>query len=172
MVYGVVKNHGGYIAVYSEPGHGTTFKVYLPVSGEAEAAKAPEAPAAYGRGELILVVDDEEPIRDFARDVLEGNGYRGILAEDGGQAVRICEEHDGAISLVVLDMVMPNMGGHETFLRMRANNPGVKALLSTGYSQHGKAQEILDSGVKGFLQKPYQSNALLSEVRSVIDADG
>ena len=172
MVYGVLKNHGGYIAVYSEPGHGTTFKIYMPVSGEAQGAKVPEAPAPHGRGELILVVDDEEPIRDFAKDVLEGNGYRVILAEDGVQAVRICKEYDGDISLVILDMVMPKMGGHEAFLRMRASNPKVKALLSTGYSQNGEAQAILDSGVKRFIQKPYQPNALLSEVRSVIDADG
>ena len=171
MVYGVVKNHGGYIAVYSEPSHGTTFKVYLPVSGEAESARTPEAPAPHGRDELILVVDDEEPIRDFAKDVLEGNGYRVILAEDGVQAVSICEEYDGAISLVVLDMVMPKMGGHETFLRMRASDPEIRALLSTGYSQNSEAQAILDSGVKGFIQKPYQSNAFLSKVRSVIDAE-
>jgi PAS domain S-box-containing protein len=172
MVYGVVKNHEGYIAVYSELGHGTTFKIYLPVSGEAESARTPEAPAPHGRGELILVVDDEEPIRDFTKDVLEGNGYRVILAEDGVQAVRICEEYDGNISLVVLDMVMPKMGGHETFLRMRASNPKIRALLSTGYSQNSEAQAILDSGVKGFIQKPYQPNALLSKVRSVIDVDG
>ena len=171
MVYGVVKNHGGYITVYSEPGHGTTFKIYMPASEKAEDEKALEAPVQYGRDELILVVDDEETIRDFARDVLEGNGYRVILAEDGAQAVRVFEEHDGDISLVILDMVMPNMGGHETFLRMRASNPKVRALLSTGYSQNGKAQKILDSGIKGFLQKPYQPNALLSNVRSVIDAE-
>jgi len=171
MVYGVVKNHGGYITVYSEPGHGTTFKIYMPASGKAEDEKALETPVQYGRDELILVVDDEETIRDFARDVLEGNGYRVILAEDGAQAVRVFEEHDGDISLVILDMVMPNMGGHEAFLRMRASNPKVRALLSTGYSQNGKAQKILDSGIKGFLQKPYQPNALLSNVRSVIDAE-
>jgi len=172
MVYGVIKNHGGYITVYSEPGHGTTFKIYLPLSNEAKKPIAPDAPAPSGSGELILVVDDEEPIRDFAKDVLEGNGYRVIVAEDGVQALGICEEYDGNISLVLLDMVMPKMAGHETFLRMRANNPKIRALLSTGYSQNSEAQAILDSGVKGFIQKPYQPNALLSKVRSVIDADG
>jgi CheY-like chemotaxis protein len=172
MVYGVMKNHGGYIAVYSEPGHGTTFKIYFPASGEAEDIRVLEPPAPHGRGELILVVDDEEPIREFAKDVLEGNGYRIILAENGVQAVRILEEYDGEISLVLLDMVMPKMGGHETFLRMKAGNPKIRVLLSTGYSQNGEAQAILDSGVKGFIQKPYKPNTLLSKVRSVIDEYG
>ncbi len=171
MVYGVIKNHEGYISLYSELGHGTTFKIYIPVSGKAEDEKSLEVPVPYGRGELILVVDDEKTIRDFARVVLETNGYRVILAEDGEQAVRVFEEHNGDISLVILDMVMPNMGGHEAFLRMRESHSGLRALLSSGYSQNGRAQEILDSGVMGFLQKPYQSNALLSKVRSVIDAE-
>ncbi len=171
MVYGVVKNHEGYIAVYSELGHGTTFKIYMPVSGKVEAENPWEVLAQSGRNELVLVVDDEEAIRDFARMVLESNGYRVILAEDGEQGLRAFEEHNGDISLVILDMVMPNMGGQEAFSRMRARDSGVRALLSTGYSQNGKAQEILDSGVMGFLQKPYRPNVLLAKVRSVIDSE-
>ncbi len=119
---------------------------------------------------MILVVDDEEPIRSLAREILESCGYRVLLAEDGMEATTIYRQQNGDINLVILDMVMPRMGGRETFLKLKKLNPKVKALLSTGYSQNGRAQEILESGVKGFLQKPYQINALLSKVRSVLDS--
>jgi CheY-like chemotaxis protein len=97
-------------------------------------------------------------------------GYRILLAENGLEAVEIYELHQDEIELVILDMVMPKMGGRETFLRMKEINPNVRALLSTGFSQNGKAREILDSGVMGFIQKPYQLNALLLKVRSILDA--
>jgi DNA-binding NtrC family response regulator len=120
---------------------------------------------------LILIVDDEESIRALAQEILESYGYRVLTAEHGEKAIELYGAHDGDIDLVILDMIMPKMGGHETFLKLKELNPGVTALLSTGYSQNGKAQEILDSGVKGFLQKPYQANVLLSSVRSVLDAE-
>jgi CheY-like chemotaxis protein len=103
------------------------------------------------------------------RDVLESNGYRVLSAENGAEALNVYKERNGDIDLVLLDMVMPRMGGHETFLRLRTHNPGVKALLCTGYSEDGKAREILNSGVMGFIQKPYQGNTLLSKVRTVLD---
>jgi len=171
MVYGVVKNHGGYVSAYSEPGHGTTFKIYLPISGKPEGVEVSEADIPLRGDELILVVDDEEPIRSLAKEILETHGYRVMLAEDGLEAVDVYKEHNGNIGMVILDMVMPKMGGRQTFLRLRALNPAVKALLSTGYSQDGKAQEILEKGVMGFIQKPYQVNTLLSKVRSVLDAE-
>jgi PAS domain S-box-containing protein len=170
MVYGVVKNHGGFVDVSSEPGRGTTFNIFLPLSGKPESEASSEPEPVFDGNELVLVVDDEEPIRALAKEMLEGYGYRVILAEDGVKAIEMFEEHNGNIGLVILDMVMPNMGGRETFLKMKKINPNVKALLSTGYSQSGKAQEILDSGVLGFVQKPYQLTTLLSKVRSVLDA--
>jgi CheY-like chemotaxis protein len=115
------------------------------------------------------VVDDEEPIRSFAKEVLETHGYRVLAASDGSEAVEIFRDKNGEIGLVILDMMMPKMGGKEAFLRLTELNPDVRALLSTGYSQKGKAQDILNSGVKGFIQKPYQVNVLLSKVRSVLD---
>lgn len=169
MVYGVIKNHDGFINVYSEPNEGTVFKVYLPASEQAETLQEPQADAPHGDNELILVVDDEESIRDLASDILETYGYRVLLASDGLEAVEIYEKRDGDISLVILDMVMPKMGGRETFLRMKELNPEVRALLSTGYSQNGKAREIIDSGAMGFVQKPYRVNSLLSAVRNVLD---
>ena len=170
MIYGVVKNHGGSVTVYSEMGEGSAFRVYLPAGGEAASHPEAEVDTPRGRNELILVVDDEEAIRSFAKEVLETHGYRVLAAADGAEAIEIFRENNGSIGLVILDMVMPNMGGRETFLKLREMNPDVNALLSTGYSQNGKAQEIMSSGVKGFIQKPYQVNALLSKVRSVLDA--
>jgi len=171
MVYGVVMNHKGFLSVYTEPGHGTTFTIYLPASGKPETQRPAETETPRGGNELILVVDDEEPIRSVAKDMLEAFGYRVFLAEDGLQAVQIYREHPDEIHLVILDMVMPKMGGGETFLELKALNPKLKALLSTGYSQNGKAQKILDNGVMGFVQKPYRLNELLSKVRAVLDAE-
>ncbi|MBA7613021.1 Sensor kinase CckA [subsurface metagenome] len=169
MVYGVVKNHGGYVSVYSEKDEGTTFKVYLPVSGKPKAKRLEEDIEMRGGDELILIVDDEESIRFLAKDILEGHGYTVLSAENGAKAINVYTKNRDEIDLVILDIVMPKMGGEKTFLRLKKINPEVKVLLSTGYSQNGKAKKILDSGVKGFIQKPYQVNKLLSKVRSVLD---
>jgi len=171
MVYGVVRNHGGSIDVKSKPGEGATFRVYLPASQRAEAMHSPKIETPKGGDELILVVDDEEPIRALASDILESHGYRVMAASDGAIATEIYEKHSGDIRLVILDMVMPKLGGGDAFLRMKEMNPAIRALLSTGYSQDGKAREILESGVMGFLQKPYEVNELLSAVRKVLDTE-
>jgi len=171
MVYGVVKNHGGYVRVYSEPGEGSAFKVYLPANGKAELKEPSRNESPANGTEMILVVDDEEPIRSLAKDALENFGYTVLLAENGEQAIETYKTRRDEIDLVVLDMIMPKMGGRETFLNLKAMNPDVKALLSSGYSQNAKAEEILSSGVSGFVQKPYQIDALLSRVRSVLDAN-
>jgi len=170
MVYGVVKNHGGFIDVDSEPREGSTFKVFLPVSGKTEVRRSTETDKLAGGNELILVADDEEPMRRLAREILEAYGYRVLLAEDGVEAVEIIRGQNGEIDLVILDMVMPKMGGRETYLRMKETHPLIKVLLSTGYSRDEKAQEILDSGAMGFVQKPYHVDSLLSAVRDVLDA--
>lgn len=171
MVYGVVKNHEGYVRVYSEPDEGTTFKVYLPVSGKLEEKSQSKFIELQGGNELILVVDDEESFRSFVQDCLEDYGYRVLLAENGIVAIDLFQKHKDEINLVILDLIMPKLGGRETFLKLKELNPQVKALLSTGFSQHGKTKEILDSGVKGFIQKPYQVNDLLIMMRSVLDGN-
>jgi DNA-binding NtrC family response regulator len=124
-----------------------------------------------GGDETVLVVDDEESFRTLTKDALEFHGYRVVLAVDGEQAIDIYKEQERRIDLVILDMVMPKMGGHETFLRMKTCDPNVKVLLSTGYSRGGKTQEIIDSGIRGFIQKPYKIDALLSKVRSLLDSE-
>lgn len=171
MVYGVVKNHGGFVNVYSELCVGTTFKVYLPASEKSEHEEQSETERPSGGSEMILVVDDEESIRTLIKEILESHGYEVMLTENGADAVAVYKEHRGKIDAVIIDMVMPKMGGREAFLKLKELDPGIIALLSTGYSKDGKAKAILNSGVKGFIQKPYQVDALLSKVRSVLDSD-
>jgi PAS domain S-box-containing protein len=169
MVYGVVKNHGGHVHVSSEPGKGSKFKVYLPASGKSETRDTNYRQMTRGGNELILVVDDEEVVRALAKDALESYGYRVLLAKDGEEAIDIYREKDGGLGLVIIDMVMPKLGGRETFLKLRELNPNVKAILATGYSLSGEANEILRSGVMGFIQKPFQLDELLAKVRTVLD---
>jgi PAS domain S-box-containing protein len=170
MVYGVAKNHGGHVELTSKPGKGTTFKVYVPASGKTETKEMPKRRMVRGKSERILVVDDEEIARSLAKDTLESYGYQVLLAKDGVEAIEIYKENNGSLGLVIIDMVMPRMGGRETFLKLKELNREVKAILLTGYSQNEEANEILRSGVLGFIQKPFQLHDLLSKVRAVLDS--
>ena len=169
MVYGVVKNHGGFINVYSEAGQGSTFKIYLPLSGKPEVLESVSEAEMAGGHEVVLVIDDEEAIRQVAADILDSYGYRVLLAADGTEGVSIFSKEAQRIDMVLLDMVMPRQGGRETFLQLKQIDPDVRVLFSTGYSQNEKVNEILALGVRGFIQKPYQVRDLLSKVREVLD---
>jgi PAS domain S-box-containing protein len=165
MTYGIVKNHGGSIGVYSEVGRGTTFNVYLPVDQEAVAATSVAPPATEvvkGTGR-ILVVDDEEVVRTAAATMLRHIGYEVVALADGEEAVLYYRHFGERIDLVLLDMVMPKMGGRETLAALREIHPAVKAVLSTGFGLNEAAQTILDEGAIGFAQKPYRA-ADLSQV--------
>ncbi len=169
MVYGVVKNHRGFVRVYSEVGVGSTFRVYLPVSGEPEPIAALKDEKTHPLGsETLLVVDDEADIRDFIRDIFTEYGYQVLTASNGPEAIEMYRSRPGGIDLVILDMVMPRMDGRETFRRLREIDPGVRALLSSGYSQDGQAQKMMVEGVRGFLQKPFEVDLLLTTVRAVL----
>ncbi len=169
MVYGIVKNHGGYLSVYSEVGKGTTFEVYLPLSqGFPIQPKRREERVTIG-SESILVVDDEQMLRDLMKDILEDLGYRVRLASDGEEAVELYRKHRDEIDLVIVDMMMPKMGGRETFQELKRIDPQVKALLASGYSKNTAAQRILDLGVKGFLHKPFSMEEISHKVREVLD---
>ena len=171
IVYGVVKNHGGFVRVASEIGRGTTFTVFLPTTGKSPKAVSESIEERDLSGkELILVVDDEADIRYFVRDILLEYGYRVLLAEDGQQAIDLYRQQPDAIDLVILDMMMPRLGGKETFQRLQQINPEVKALLSTGYSQNEMVQEVLTAGAEGFIQKPYRASELLQRLRLIFDS--
>ncbi len=165
-VYGIVKNHNGSVRVYSEVGHGTTFKIYLPLYAGQDIPVKPMPSKTFITGTArILLVDDEQMVRDASAEVLRHLGYKVVTASDGEEAIEYYKNFYGEIDLVILDMIMPNKGGRDCFREMKKINPDIIAILSTGYGMDGAAQEIIDEGMKGFVQKPFQL-AYLSEVIS------
>jgi len=168
-VYGIIKNHGGFINVYSEKGQGATFNIYLPASevGIVEEEK-PTREVLRGEG-TILLVDDEDMIIDIGKLLLEELGYRVMVAKSGRQAITLYEKNRVYIQMVILDMIMPGMGGGETYDRLKEIDPGVKVLLSSGYSINGQAQEILERGCNGFIQKPFNLRELSLKVGEILN---
>lgn len=171
MVYGIVKNHNGGIHVESSPGRGACFTVRFPASKRSRRIRppVPQESAAAGTG-TILLVDDEPSIRDMGKELLTALGYDVLLAEDGEAACRIFAEHREKIALVLLDIVMPKMGGKEAFASLRTMAPRIPVLLSSGYTVEGVAQEILDEGADGFIQKPYRMSDLARIIHSILDS--
>jgi PAS domain S-box-containing protein len=168
--YGIIKNHGGVISVYSKKGQGATFDVYLPVSGKPLLEPDQEMEEIPGGTETILFVDDEDMVVDVGKDLMEGMGYEVITAHGGKEALDLYQKDRDKIHLVVLDMIMPDMGGGEVFDRLRELNPKIKVLLSSGYSINGKAEEILERGCNGFIQKPFNRINLSKKLREILDS--
>lgn len=161
-VYGIIKNHGGFITVQSEVGEGATFDIFLPASDKKILGEDPgpdRYDIQYGQA-TILLVDDEAMIIDVGQKMLERLGYRVLIARSGNEAIDVFEKRRNKIALVILDMVMPGMGGGETYDRMKEIDGNVKVLLSSGYSLEGQAKEIVDRGCMGFIQKPFSLNDL------------
>ncbi|HBB96464.1 MAG TPA: hypothetical protein DC054_13840 [Blastocatellia bacterium] len=173
-VYGVVKQSEGNIWVYSEPNHGTTFRVYLPALAStsiSSEAKAAESPIPRG-SETVLLVEDEEVVRGLARQILEDAGYHVLVAQQGEEAVRLCNEHTSEIHLLLTDVVMPGAGGKVVAERLSALRPGIKVLFMSGYTDEAIVHHgVLDSNVK-FIQKPFSPLGLSKKVREVLDSNG
>jgi PAS domain S-box-containing protein len=167
--YGIVRNHMGFIEVSSRKGKGSTFAVYLPASNKpVAAAKTAAAPLA-GGSERLLLVDDEDIIREVMKKQLESLGYRVTLARSGLEAVEHFARPGAAVDLVIMDMIMPGMSGGETFDRLRATDPQVKVLLCSGYSLEGQAARIMERGCNGFIQKPFSLESLSRKLRDLLD---
>ncbi|MDQ1331305.1 MAG: two-component system, cell cycle sensor histidine kinase and response regulator CckA, partial [Thermodesulfobacteriota bacterium] len=167
-VYGIIKNHGGFITVYSEKGKGSTFNIYLPASEKLKKddEKKETESRISGTG-TILFVDDEKMIVDVGRAILKKLGYTVIAANAGKEAVDIYEKNRDKIDLVILDMIMPDMSGSEVFERIRSINPDVKVLLSSGYAIDGQAAGIMEKGCNGFIQKPFNVKKLSVKLAEV-----
>ncbi len=169
MVYGIVKNHGGHISVYSEVGLGTAVRVYLPrVSGIIDEGRRKNIMKGSQGKATILFIDDEEMVRELGRDILEAYNYKVMVAVHGSEGVKMFHEHGDAIDLVVLDMIMPEKGGRQVFSEIRAMRPGVRILLCSGYGEEQNFDELLNEGAVGFLQKPFQHSDLVAKVEEAL----
>ena len=167
--YGIIKNHNGIINVYSEKGHGTTFKIYLPASKKQVIEEKSKPEVAQGGTEMILLVDDEEMVADIGKDMLEKLGYTILVAFSGAEAIKIFNANRDEVKLVILDMIMPDMSGGETFNRLKAIKPDAKILLSSGYSLNGRASKIMKRGCNGFIQKPFNLKQISRKIREILD---
>jgi PAS domain S-box-containing protein len=171
-VYGIVKQHNGLIEFYSELGHGTTFKIYLPmVEGEVSVQPKEYKKAEMLTGnETILVVEDEDIVREMAVEFLSSIGYNVLPAENGGMALMMAEQHKGTIHLMLTDVVMPNMNGHQLAERLQREHPEIKVLYTSGYTENVIAHHgILDSGLN-FIGKPYRLQMLAKKLRDLLDS--
>lgn len=167
-VYGTVRSHQGEMCVQSEPGAGSVFKIYLPMIAEETLPLVRTGETVAGKGGVLLV-DDEEILRDVGRELLEDLGYTVYLAENGERALEVFAAHRSEISLAMLDMNMPKMGGKEAFLRLRDQAPELKVLFCSGFSREGTGDEMVGMGASGFIQKPYNRSELSRAVAEALE---
>ena len=171
--YGIIKSHSGIITVSSKKGHGATFSVYLPVvetvaSGKGAAIREEKIKRG---SETILLVDDEQTVIDVGKELLGKLGHKVLLATGGREALDVCKANEDRIDLVILDMIMPEMGGSEVYNQMKQISPDIKVLLSSGYSIDGQAAEMLKRGCDGFIQKPFSMQKLSGKIRGILDKE-
>jgi PAS domain S-box-containing protein len=172
IVHSIVTNHGGYINLYSEPGKGTRFSLYLPAGARQGVTDQMASPSIIHGSGTILVADDEEVVRGLCQSFLTTIGYQVLCAANGKEAVTLYQRHRDSIALVILDLVMPEMSGRDVFATLRSLDPGVKVLLTSGYTHEGQQgiAELMGQGAGGFLEKPFSLAALSQQVHQVISA--
>ena len=167
----IVKSHGGFINCHSAPGKGTAFEVYFPANttpDDAEDAVMEQSKLPRGHNELVLVVDDEEPIRNLAQKVLTRFGYRVLLAADGAEAVSLYAPRQKEIDVVITDMAMPIMDGPATIVALKAINPEVKIVGSSGMASDGGMAMARNAGIQHFIPKPYTAETMLNTLHEVL----
>jgi two-component system, cell cycle sensor histidine kinase and response regulator CckA len=172
-VYGIVKQNSGFIWVYSEPGLGTTFKIYLPRAQQAELALQPALPIeGCLRGcETLLLAEDEAAVRQSTREFLTLNGYIVLEAANGGEALALARAYDGLIDLMITDVVKPQMGGAKLAAELASDRPGMKVLFVSGYAETTFQRHREIDVTTRFLQKPFSLKAMARKIREVLDAD-
>jgi DNA-binding NtrC family response regulator len=172
IVFGIAQRAGGSVWVYSEPGKGTTFKIYLPRSeaeAKVEVGSASRVPIALHAGETILLAEDQDQVRAVAHSILRRHGYRVIVAKNAGEALFLCEAHTGPIQLLLTDVVMPHLSGVDLAKRIAVTRPETKVLFMSGYTDDSVVRHgVLEDGV-AFLQKPFTPESLARKVREVLD---
>jgi len=171
MVYGIVKNHEGYILCYSEVSTGTTFKIYLPAMEQSGQRKKQDEKEDFFKGgdETILLVDDEEYIRDLGVELLTDVGYTVLTATDGEEGLELYRQKQENIDLVILDLVIPGMGGKKCYEEILKIDPKAKILIVSGYSANGPGKAAIEAGAKGFVGKPFDVSHLLETIREILD---
>jgi CheY-like chemotaxis protein len=172
VVYGIVEQHGGRITCHSEPSVGTTFKIYFPAIEqvpEEQYSEKKEPPM--GRGETILLVDDESDLLEITSLLLNGANYRVITAIHGKDALELYEKHREEIRLVILDLLMPGMSGEECLRALLRMDPNSRVLMVSGYHEEGMAEDLKAAGAKGFIWKPFDMPRMLEKIRRIIDED-
>jgi CheY-like chemotaxis protein len=172
VVRGIVEQHNSHVTCESQIGRGTTFRIYFPaIESDEQPEDVAEHPPPLGRKETILLVDDEDLVRDLGQRILERSGYRVFTAANGKEALALYKKEQPNISLVILDLIMPEISGRQCLQEMQKLNPSVRVLVATGFSPDSLTQKELEKATKGLVAKPYDMRQLLQSVRNALDTE-